>query len=296
MRLETMVIDAPTNLGLRPPKPGAVPGCYKMPWALRNAGLLEAINAKNRSCVVPPRYEADWAPGHTTRNSRAIAEYSIQLASQLNAVLDIAANFPLILGGDCSVLIATGLALKQRGRYGLVFLDAHSDFRHLENSGRVEAAAGEDLAISLGYGDPHLTNLSAQGPNFRADDVVVLGVRDYDVHLKELTRLGVTYFTGSRVEEAAGQHLQDALAVVTGNTDGFWVHVDFDVVDSKEMHAADSPEPDGLSFTTLSHLLSGLIKHDRCVGIELTIYDPDLDPAGICAIRIVECLGNAFSP
>lgn len=34
------ILDAPSNLGLRPPEPGAVPGCYKLPWALRNCGLL----------------------------------------------------------------------------------------------------------------------------------------------------------------------------------------------------------------------------------------------------------------
>ncbi|MBZ0111171.1 MAG: arginase family protein [Thermoanaerobaculia bacterium] len=294
MRPEVVVVDAPSNLGLRPPKQGSVPGCYKMPWALRNAGLLKAIQASDAGCVVPPRYEPDWDPGHTTRNSRAIADYSLQLASRLHDVLE-SAKFPVVVGGDCSVLIGAGLALKRRGRYGLVFLDAHSDFRHPENSGRVEAAAGEDLAISLGYGDPRLTNLSGEGPNFLAEDVAVLGVRDFDEHLDELTRLGVVHFTSTQVSQATDQHLRDSLAVVTQRTDGFWVHVDFDVVDSTEMHAADCPEPDGLSFLTLSRLLGGLVKRERCVGIELTIYDPDLDRDGVCATRIVDCLGHAFS-
>jgi NADPH-dependent glutamate synthase beta subunit-like oxidoreductase len=33
------VLSAPTNLGLRPPKSGSVPGCAKAPEALREAGL-----------------------------------------------------------------------------------------------------------------------------------------------------------------------------------------------------------------------------------------------------------------
>lgn len=294
MPLKPVLLDAPTNLGLKPPAPGAVPGCYKMPWALRNAGLLEAVNAKDAGCVVPPRYESDWKPGLTTRNSQAIAEYSILLASRLSAIFE-SDCLPIVVGGDCSVLIATGLSLRQRGRYGLVFLDAHSDFRHLENSGKVEAAAGEDFAISLGRGDPHLTNLSTNGPNFRAEDVEVLGVRDADEHLDELTRLGIFFATSSEVAGAADLHLQNSLSVVARQTDGFWVHVDFDVVDAEEMHVADCPERDGLSFITLSQLLRGYVNHDQCVGIELTIYDPDLDPTGVCATRIVECLRYAFN-
>ena len=40
-----VVIDAPSNLGLNPPESGTIPGCYKLPWALRDRNLLELINA-----------------------------------------------------------------------------------------------------------------------------------------------------------------------------------------------------------------------------------------------------------
>ena len=39
------VLDAPSNLGLRPPVEGSVPGCYKAPWALRQAGLMRGVTA-----------------------------------------------------------------------------------------------------------------------------------------------------------------------------------------------------------------------------------------------------------
>lgn len=67
-----------------------------------------------------------------------------------------------------------------------------------------------------------------------------------------------------------------------------------DVVDAAEMPAADCPEPDGLSFATLTALLRKLVASPKCTGIELTIYDPDLDPEGEIAHKIVRCMSAAF--
>jgi arginase len=85
-----------------------------------------------------------------------------------------------------------------------------------------------------------------------------------------------------------------ALETVTQQTVGFWIHLDLDVVDESEMPAVDSPEPDGLSFAVLSELVGKLLASPKCVGIELTIYDPDLDPLGLGAEKIVRCLERAF--
>jgi arginase family enzyme len=54
--------------------------------------------------------------------------------------------------GDCSILLGAMLALRRIGRYGLAFIDGHSDFRHPGNSSGgnstgVGAAAGEDLRL-----------------------------------------------------------------------------------------------------------------------------------------------------
>lgn len=291
---EIMLLDAPTNLGLRPPREGWVPGCYKMPWALRDAGLLRALQATDAGNVVPPRYSPDWrADGHT-RNSAAIRAYSLALSARVQALLD-AGGFPLLVGGDCSVLFGPGHALKRRGRHGLVFIDAHSDFRHPGNSDRIDAAAGEDLAVSLGLGDPALVDLAGDGPNFRADDVAMLGVRANDEHLAELRERGIQHVHPAQVVDDVDGCVRRALSIVTGDTSGFWVHVDFDVVDSREMSAVDSPEPDGLSFALLAKVLRGLVAHPACVGMECTIYDPDLDLDGSCAARIVGCLQDAFN-
>ncbi|MGY1438871.1 hypothetical protein [Streptomyces reniochalinae] len=45
MSRRTVLIEAPANLGLRPPAPGAVPGCGKLPGARRDQELSRALDA-----------------------------------------------------------------------------------------------------------------------------------------------------------------------------------------------------------------------------------------------------------
>ena len=288
-----IVLDAPSNLGLRPPELGAVPGCYKLPWALRNHGLVQVLAAEDAGSVVPPRYRAHWKPGEGDRNAESIATYSIALADRMDTLLSLSGQV-VVLGGECSILIGTALSLKRRGRFGLVYLDAHSDFRHPGNSEAIGAAGGEALAIVTGRGDARLTDLDGAGPYVRHSDIHVVGVRDDDDHLDELATLGIRTTTSSQVREGGIDATADeVLGSVTRSADGFWIHLDLDVVDSSQMTAVDCPEPNGLMFKELSRLLGYLVRSPRCAGLELTIYDPDLDPSGETAEAIVACMGAA---
>jgi arginase len=122
---DIVLLDAPSNLGLRPPAPGAVPGVYKLAGALRDRRLLERLEAAEGGVVVPPRYQSQWEPGDGVRNEQAIKRFSLRLADRVAALLK-QGSFPVVLGGDCSILLGNMLALRRRGRY-------------------VGAAAGEDL-------------------------------------------------------------------------------------------------------------------------------------------------------
>lgn len=289
-----VVFDAPSNLGLRPPKDGVVPGCYKSPWALRDRNLLDLIGADDGGSLVPPQYSSIWMPGDGDRNAEGIAVFSVDLANRLNAAIDSQRQV-LVLGGDCSILIGNMLGLKRRGRYGLVFFDAHSDFRHPENSPHINAAAGEDLAIVTGRGDIRLIRLEKLGPYVLDEDVHVVGVRQSDTCLDELKSTDIQVTTSQQMENVSPTQLvSDILKTVTRYTAGFWIHLDLDVIDASEMPAVDSPEKDGPTFKTISGLLSELLCSTNCLGLEVTIYDPDLDPKGVCADRIVECLSEAF--
>lgn len=290
---EIVVLDAPSNLGLRPPAEGAVPGVYKLAGALRNERLLERLSAAEGGVVVPPRYYAHWEPGDGVRNEQAIQRFSLRLADRLTALLDQGA-FPLVLGGDCSILLGNMLALRRRGRYGLIFIDAHSDFRHPGNSDAVGSAAGEDLALVTGRGDV-LANLEGRRPLVLDGDVVAIGVRGGDEALGELKDLGIQVRSADDMLRAgAAATAQEALASLGTGLDGFWIHCDVDVLDAAVLPAVDTPEPGGIGFHHLSELLRALLADGRARGIEITIFDPDLDEGGELAAELTRCICDAF--
>ena len=141
------LLSAPSNLGLRPPAPTSVPGCAKAPEALREAGLhrrLAELGAEERGVVLPGRYADDATPG-SLRNQVAIIEHARRVAERID-LLRGDGLAPLVLGGDCSILVGAGLSLRRApGRYGLVHLDGHTDFRHPATPASARAWPGRTL-------------------------------------------------------------------------------------------------------------------------------------------------------
>ncbi len=295
------VLDAPSNLGLRPPSSGAVPGCLKAPGALRDHQLVARLAADDAGCVTPPRYDpGDWRPGDGVCQAEDIAAYSRRLATRIGGLLD-SDQVPLVLGGDCSILLGSALALRRRGadqglRYGLVFIDGHSDFRHPGNAEYVGAAAGEDLALATGRGDAVLTDIDRLRPYLRSQDVVVLGIRDHDEYRLDLQAAGIAYRTvpvlrGEGMPRSAAW-ARDALADLAG----YWIHVDVDVLDPGAMPAVDAPDPGGIGYGELEHLLADLVATPACLGLEVTVFDPDYDPDGTYAGEVVDALVSGLRP
>lgn len=301
MKRRIAVLDAPTNLGLRPPTATSVPGCGKAPGALRDQGLLGRLRARDAGCLTPSRYDpGGWRPGDGVCHAYEIANYSVALADRIGAIID-RGEFPLVLGGDCSVVLGSALAMHRLGaavggRVGLVFVDGHSDFRHPGNASYVGAAAGEGLALVTGRGQVDLTAIEGRRPYFRDIDVVVLGIRAQDDYRLDLQAAGITTrpVPALRAEGAArtAQWAHDQLT----HCAGYWLHVDVDVLDPAVMPAVDAPDPGGIAFAELESLLVGLVDTPHCLGVELTVFDPDYDPDGSYAAEIVNTLVGGLHP
>jgi arginase len=60
------------------------------------------------------------------------------------------------------------------------------------------------------------------------------------------------------------------------------------------MPAVDSPNPDGLQLDQLRDALRVFLADPRVVGMEVTIYDPDLDPDGKHGDALADMLAGAF--
>ena len=280
------IVAAPSNLGLRPPQQGSVPGCAKAPEALREAGLharLISRGAVESGVVLPGRYldDADPTSGQI-RNQDAIIDHARRLAERLESVL-AAGRRPLVLGGDCGILIGAGIALKRRGRFGLVHIDGHTDFRHPGNSAVCMSLAGEDLAAAVGLHWPSISDVDGLSPYFTPTDVTHIGCRDDDEFALEVRRaIGAVIPSALVIHEGISSTIRQTLEVVDKReTSGYWVHLDVDVLDPEHLSAVDSPDPGGLCPDDLVAVLRGLTP--EAVGVQVTVYDPDLDPDGSAA-------------
>jgi arginase len=289
------VIEAPSILGLRPT------GVEALPEALSRAGLIDRLGARRGGRVAPESpYEFDRDSTTLTLNAAGIASYSRALADAVGDVLD-RGEFPVVLGGDCSILLGNLLALKRRGRYGLLFIDGHADFYNPEANPNGEAASME-LAFATGRGPDVLTNIEGRRPLVNDEDVVAFGYRDADEQAAygsqplppQLRAIDLPRIRTRGVEEAA----RDAVAHLTrdrGPDPGFWMHVDADVLDDAIMPAVDYRLPDGLSWQELTTAMRIAFESHRVVGLEVTIYNPKLDPSGAGARGLVDVIGDALA-
>lgn len=170
MPLRVPLIDAPSPLGVGPT------GVERLAEALRVAGLEEALNAEDGGSVRVPPHDPRRDADTLLLNLAAIRDFSQRLADALGSVLE-RGRFPVVLGGDCNILIGDLLALRRRGRYGLLFLDGHADFYQPESS-PTGAVSDMDLAIVTGHGPAVPSDIKGRRPLVRDKDVIVFGYRD----------------------------------------------------------------------------------------------------------------------
>lgn len=298
------IVAAPTNLGLRPPVPGSTPGTSKAPEALREAGLYDRLlgnGATDNGVVLPGRYVDDDGsrPPGQVRNQAQILEHASRLGGRIAEMVSPAVSdrpMPIVLGGDCSLLLGVGLGLPDvspGSRPGLVHLDGHTDFRHPGNSTNCANLGGEALAAAVGLHWPELAEAGDQqgGHLFEASRVAHVGCRDDDEHLTEAARvLGAVIPASVAMRQGVGSTLDEVTHTTGGQ--GYWVQLDVDILDPRWMPAVDSPDPGGLNPEHLAGLLRGLLP--GALGLSVTIFDPDLDPAGQHAALLVDLLSAAL--
>jgi arginase len=288
------IVEAPSILGLRPS------GVEQLPDVLLGHGLADALRARRAERVVPAdAYESERDPATLTLNAKAIAQYSSKLADAVGRVVD-RGEFPIVLGGDCSIILGSMLAFRRRGRHALLFIDGHADFYQPEVNPNGEAAS-MDLAFATGHGPDLVTNLEGLRPLVRDDDAVAFGYRDHEeqrkyrsqplppqllaMDLHEVRRLGAT-----QAAHRAVAHLTAAKP----DQQGFFIHLDADVLNDDVMPAVDYRLADGLTWDELRSVLEIAVGSPHAVGLEITIYNPKLDRDGSSGRGLAQTLIEAL--
>lgn len=293
----------PSNLGLNPLYEGHIPGTFRSPAILMQHGLKNVFSAYEIVTVPCPPYSPEAESDTDILNGHKLRQLNLQLADEVEASHRLNLK-PIVIGGDCAILPGVILgSRRQLGPLALVHIDGHSDFRHPGNwarpyAGRPGAAAGMDLALVTGRGEALLTHWpDVEGPLIPDHAVIQLGEResqlvDYewpdiaDTDIRRITIFDALKLSNAQLIEMILERLNHYPETP------YWIHLDLDVLDSAEMAAVDCPGTPGLTSQSLVSVCRALFKHTRCCGITVTIYDPDLDPDGTAAERVVGIIGE----
>jgi len=285
------IISAPSILGLRHT------GVENLADSLLQAGLAEQLHAVVHD--VPTRnddYIAERDPQTQCLNPLLLKDFSLTLSKAVaNAV-----HFPIVLGGDCSILLGIMPALKVKGNYGLIFLDAHADFYEPVKSTTGEVA-DMDLAIVTGRGPMLLTNINGLRPYVKDEHVVHLGQRDQEETEKygsqNIRETAIKCFSFADIERKGIDEIITAVQqyIDTLTLDGYWIHFDTDVLSDNVNPAVDYRLPGGLSFEQATSIIQRLLPANNIAGMSVTCFNPKLDADGSIAQGITQCIVHAIS-
>ncbi len=164
-------------------------------------------------------------------------------------------KFPLILGGEHTLTVGAARALKDLNA-GIIFLDAHLDFRteYLGNTMSHACVARRTYEI-LGEGM-----------------VGTVGVRSMSKGEKEdAEKLGYIYGDFDSVVENI-------------STEKIYISVDVDVVDPSYAPGVGNPEPLGMHPRELLECIDKLFNKFDVVGADVVEISPPYDPSGITSV------------
>lgn len=288
-----VLVNAPSVLGLW------ASGVENLPEALRRHGLAKRLGAKEGLTVPTPPYVQERDESTGLLNGPGIRQHALSLSHALET-LWAADNIPVVLGGDCSILIGAALGLKRRGRFGLVFLDGHADYYGPKESPTGEVA-DMDFAVVTGAGYPLIGDIDGLAPYFAPQDCVAIGARDQELWMKDgsqdVRKSGAQIFDLARLRHAG---FETGLTSITtfleqSRSEGTWVHFDADVLDDSIMPAVDYRLDGGLTIAEAARCIRAARSAGKLQGISVSIFNPRLDPDGSIAARLTDCLVDGLT-
>ncbi|MEK6509415.1 MULTISPECIES: arginase family protein [Myroides] len=121
--------------------------------------------------------------------------------------------------------------------------------------------------------------------------VFCVGNREYDEEYeKPIKESKVVYYPLSKLRNYGIKRVVSdfLMRAEEYDLDGYFIHLDVDVLNDKIMPVVDCIQEDGLIYRELKEILKPLVQDKRCVGLEIAILDPDLDPLGVYTNEFIE--------
>ncbi len=286
------IINACTDLGVS--VNGSELGPIKLLGYVESDKRIHKVHTLGKPTIVKSFDKAD-----RKKNIEGINLFNSAL---YNKILEVkqSGSFPITLGGDHSIGIATSLAvLKAEGEnLGLIWIDAFADYNTFNTtlSGNIH---GIPLATANGINGTELT-MFHNGKYYAPKKTVLIGARDFDpFEYENLVKNGVTVFTTKEVIELGIDNvINKAFEVATNGTTGVHVSIDISVVDPFDFPAVSTPTQDGIERAQLFEMIGVIFKYkDRIKGLDVAEYNPTRDNENksyIIMINVIEKLINSL--
>jgi len=292
------IIGVPLDLG------ASRRGTDGAPSALRIAGLGAGLRGLGyelsieQDIAVPSKESRAEVPQEPPYKQEILAVCQ-QLATMTRQALQ-QHQFPLVLGGDHSIAMGSvtgsaSLFQSQQQQIGLIWLDAHGDMNTPQTSpsGNIH---GMPLAHLLGYGDRELAGLGGFRHKVKAENVVLIGIREIDASERALIhRSGINCFTMRDIDELGMAEVsRRALQIVTTDTAGFHLSFDVDACDPTVIPGCGTLVSGGISYREAHLLFEYCADSGEMVSMDVVELNPFLDQANISAQRTVSLIQSAL--
>ena len=275
-------------------------GSEKAPAALRAAGIVERLQAAGYEVVdhgdCVPRLFADDEEHRRARNLSEIVAGLNDL--KLRAELAVKSGaLVLVLGGDCAQVIGLLAAARRYHHHlSLLWFDRDADLNTPAStpSGRID---GMVVASILGKGAPELVRFWGESPLVREPDVTLFGLERLDPPEQEyLAKSPLRHYRAADIQfKGAAPAAQEALSHMHAEAHDFVLHLDIDAIAQEDFPAVNVPGSGGLRLDDVRAALFEFAKHKNLLGLDVAQYNPDKDPDGSAAKKLVDLLAEVLA-
>lgn len=274
------------------------------PSAIRYAGLkprlerlgYEVHDMGNISVPVAEQVEHPYTGNGTAGRAHHLPQVAA-VCQEIYALHERAytsAECAIFLGGDHSISIGTVAGVSAQGEVGLLWFDAHADINTPRSSpsGNIH---GMSVATLLGDGAPELTGIGGPGPRLRADQLVMLGLRELDPpEQQRLRQGGITIYTMRDIDEMGIGPVCRAAAEKLQAFDHIHVSLDLDGLDPQIAPGVGTPSPGGLRYREAHLLMEILADTGKVRTMDIVEVNPILDDRNRSAEVAVELAASLF--
>src|SRR3984893_2424915 len=267
------------------------------PSALRAAGLVERFQSIGYEVADygddPTQIYKPDSESPRARNLSAVLSVLEALKPRVEQAVKSGA-LPQIVGGDCSIALATIAAVRRYFRsVSLIYMDRDAD---LNTPATTPSGCVDGMVVShlTGTGAAEMVRFWGELPLVREPDLALFGVPRLDPAEEQLlTKSPLRCFHAADVQRmGAAAAAQAAVERIHANGYEFILHFDVDVI--ADFQATNYPGAGGLALDEVRQALEVFVTQKHLAAIEVTAYNPTKDTDANAAKVIVELLGGAL--